>query len=112
MPKVTIKIADDADFQYQFTYKVGGVPFDFTGATLEMGVRRRATDKTAVIDLTTGNGITITDAVNGVFVVKILKERLEITPPGDYVHSLIATKNGLRFPIWSGPLTLEKGPTR
>jgi hypothetical protein len=112
MPVVNIKIQDDADFQYLFVYKVGGVPLDFTGATLEMGVRRRATDKTAVLDLTIGSGIAYDDAVNGRFVITILKEKLEIMPPGDYVHSLIMTKAGLRSPIWSGALNLSKGPTR
>lgn len=112
MPTVNIKIEDDADFQYLFIYKVGGVPFDLTGSTLEMGVRKKAVDVTSVLDLKMGNGITFDDAVNGRFVITILKEKLETMPPGDYMHSLIRTTSGLRKHMWSGTLTLTKGPTR
>jgi hypothetical protein len=116
MPKVNITIEDDADFQYLFIYKVGGTPFDFTGGTLEMGVRRQTVDVTSILDLKMAainhSGIYFDDAVNGRFVITILKEKLELIPPGDYKQSLILTKDGLRKPIWSGIMTIIQGPTR
>jgi hypothetical protein len=116
MPTVNITIEDDADFQYLFIYKVGGVPFDLTGASLEMGVRRQTVDVTSILDLkmavSTTSGISFDDAVNGRFVITILKEKLELIPPGEYKQSLIMTKNGLRKHIWSGIMKIIQGPTR
>src|SRR4051812_15568213 len=115
MPTVNITIEDDADFQYLFIYKVGGVPFDLTGASLEMGVRRQTVDVTSILDLKmslTGSGIKFDDAVNGRFVITIMKEKLEVIPPGEYKQSLIMTKSGLRKHIWSGIMKIIQGPTR
>ena len=51
----------------QFTINKNGSPLDLTGASICIQVKINKTDETFVIEWTESDGITITDAVNGVF---------------------------------------------
>jgi hypothetical protein len=116
----TITTENDADFIYSFKYQYvdasGTVigPVDLTGDTMRMGIRKNAADVTQIMVLTTENGgLTITDALNGAFMVTILKSELEGLLQFDtYDHSLIRFHGTQTLRIWSGTLTNTAGPSR
>lgn len=114
MAIVNITVENDADFYCLFQFvSVGGTPIDMTGGTLEMMLRRHAEDATALLRLGTDTGeITVTDALNGFFTVRIAQDELVRLPLGDFDHSNIMTRAGLKTKIWSGVLTNTAGPTR
>ena len=111
---VNITVENDADFYRVFVYQtVSGVPVNLTGSTLEMMLRRRAEDVTAVLRLGTDTGeLQFVNAVAGQFSVKIAQVELERLTLGDYAHSLIMTQGGFKSAIWYGSLTNNAGPTR
>jgi hypothetical protein len=80
---------------------------------MEMMLRRHAEDATAVIRLATDTGeITITNAAGGLFTVFIPQGELAKLDLGDYAHSNILTRAGLKTRVWSGLFTNNAGPTR
>jgi hypothetical protein len=116
MATVNITVENDADFYRTFQYVTAAtppVPIDITGGTMEMMLRRRAEDETAVLRLATDTGeIVITNAAIGTFTVMIDQDTLVRLGLGDFAHSNIMTRNGLKTKIWSGVLTNNAGPTR
>jgi len=58
-----------ATFQKTITWKNGdGVPYDLTGATARMHIRKKVSDETVIVSLTTENG------------------KIRITPLGGEIH--------------------------
>jgi hypothetical protein len=116
MTTVNITTENDCDFYRVFQYvTVLGVPINITGKSMEMMLRKHATDATAVLRLGTDTGeITLTDPVNGYFSVWIKQLDLERLPLGDYDQSNIMTNiaTGFKTKLWSGTLTNNAGPTR
>ncbi len=106
----------DSDFIRQFIYQTvtGPTPIDLTGSSIEMMIRRKASDASVFIELSTGNGlIQITSAVAGTFTVRIPFANLERLPAGVYDQSCIRTRpDTFREEIWFGTLTHSVGPTR
>lgn len=90
------------------------VPIDLTGMTFKMGVRRHAEDATEALSLTTENGgVSVTDELNGRFLINFDHENLLKLPYGIYVHSLIAIESDdTRRLVWTGTLTHSAGPSR
>jgi hypothetical protein len=110
-----IVVENDADFYRVFQYQtVSGVPIDITGASMWMMLRRHAEDVTAELRLGTDTGeIVLTDAVNGMFSVRIVQDELERLGLGDWQHSLIMSDaGGQKNSIWTGKLTNNAGPSR
>src|SRR3954469_12702205 len=110
MATVDITCWNDADFIRGFVYQTSDaipVPINLTGNTMRMGIRHRSPDVTEELLLTTENGgLTISDAVNGLFTAGIKWAQLLVLPLGNYEHSLIRiTAAGLRLRIWSGTLS-------
>ena len=114
MTTVNITVTNDADFYRTFQYvHVDGPPIDITDCTMEMMLRRHASDAAALLRLGTDTGeIVIIDAVNGKFTVKIAQDELERLGLGDFDHSNIMTNTVGKVKIWSGLLTNNAGPTR
>lgn len=115
MATVNIMTENDADFYRTFIWQtIAGAPIDMTGMALEMMLRRRAEDVTAVLRLATDTReIVLTDPVNGKFTVLILQDTLAKLGLGDFDQSNIATYgNGRKVRIWSGTLTNNAGATR
>src|SRR6516164_4051755 len=110
---VNIEAYSDADLTQVFVYKAGGVAVDLTSNTLRMGIRRNAAGLFEDLLLTTENGgLTITDAVNGVFTLTIVDDQLLLLS-GTYQHSLVRiTPAGLRLLIWTGQIVVNVGPSR
>ena len=114
MTTVNITVYNDADFYRTFQYVgVGGTPINITGASMEMMLRRNASDKTALLRLGTNTGeIAIIDAVAGKFTVKITQDTLERLGLGEFDHSnIISTVYGKRQ-VWAGVLINNAGATR
>jgi hypothetical protein len=111
---VNITVENDADFYRVFQYiTVAGVPIDLTGVALEMMLRRRAEDETALLRLATDTGeLVLTDPINGFFSLLIRQLVLEQLGLGSFDHSNIMTRGGYKTKIWSGTLTNNAGPTR
>jgi len=114
MAIVNITVDNDADFYRVFRYQtISGVPIDITGASLVMMLRRHAEDIAAVMKLSTDTGeMVITDAVNGMFSVRIPQPELERLATGDYAHSNVMTISGFKRSIWSGTFTNNPGASR
>ena len=115
MAIVNITVANDADFNRQFQYvqQSDNSPIDLTGALLEMMLRANAADATAYLRLGTDTGeITLTDPVNGLFVVYISQATLAQLALGTYDHSNIMTVGDFKTRIWSGTFVINAGPTR
>jgi hypothetical protein len=115
MAIVNITVENDADFYRVFQYMMAasGTPIDITGCSLEMMLRRRAEDETALLRLATDTGdFVLIDAVNGKFSLMIRQTVLEQLSLGSYDHSNIMTRGGYKTKIWSGTLINNAGPTR
>lgn len=114
MTTVNITVSNDADFYRTFVYQqIDGTPIDLTGGTMEMMLRRHATDVAVLMRLATDTGeIVILDPVGGTFTVRIEQERLEELGLGDYDHSNILSIGGNKIRVWSGTLTNNAGATR
>jgi hypothetical protein len=114
MAIVNITVENDADFYRVFQYQtLSGVPIDITGTSMVMMLRRRAEDNTAVMRLGTDTTeIIITDALHGIFSVRIAQIDLERLGLGDFAHSLIMTTGGYKRSVWTGTFTNNAGPSR
>ena len=114
MAIVNITTQNDADFNRLFALQTtDGTPIDITGATLEMMLRRHATDETAVLRLGTDTGeFVLTDPVNGQFTLRISQVTLVRLGLGEFDQSNILNRNGFKVRIWTGTLTNNPGPTR
>jgi hypothetical protein len=115
-----ITVENDADFYRQFAYKTvdstGTIftPIDLTGNKLRMGIRRHASDIAEELLLTTENGtLSIVDAPNGAFTVRITQAQLVQLEVGQYDHSLVRMPSMTEtYRIWSGTLIITAGPSR
>jgi hypothetical protein len=114
MSIVNITVQNDADFYRAFVWQtVAGSPIDMTGGTMEMMLRRHASDQSALLRLATDTGeIVITDPPNGAFTVLMSQLTLERLGLGDFDHSNIFTRGSSKVRVWSGVLTNNAGPTR
>lgn len=115
MAIVNITVENDADFYRLFQYVTvdSSTPIDITGASMEMMLRRHASDETAVLRLATDTGdFVLTDSVNGFFTLLIRQSVLEQLGLGSFDQSNIMTLGGLKTRIWSGTLINNPGPTR
>ena len=114
MATVNITTYNDADFYRTFAWQtVEGDAIDMTGMTLEMMLRRHATDETALLRLGTDTGeIVLVDPVNGKFSVRIVQDELARLGLGVFDQSNIATSGASKIRIWSGTLENNAGPTR
>jgi hypothetical protein len=114
MATVNISAQSDADFYCWFAFQdASGNGIDLTGAIMDMKLRRQLEDATVYLELSTANGeIVIVDPSSGIFTILIEMETLQSISPGDYVHSLVMTMDGLRTQIWRGTFTNNLGPSR
>jgi hypothetical protein len=119
MTTVNITVENDADFYRTFQYVTAnpdgsaGDPIDMTGASLEMMLRRKAADSTAVLRLATDTGdFVLTDSINGFFTLRIAQPVLEQLGLGSFDQSNIMTLRGFKIQIWNGVLVVNPGPTR
>lgn len=79
---------------------------NITGWTLQFTLRKQYGDTTALITKTTGAGITITDAANGVFQVTLASADTVNQELRPYVYDIQRTNAGNRTVLTIGNLTL------
>jgi hypothetical protein len=122
----TINIAKNEDWVVSFTYQTNDavpVPIDLTGSQLELQVRQRETDHTAVVATSSPqNGIVLDSASGGQFTIKILNaETANVAAPSsirliagqDYVADLIRLKpDGEIERIFEAAVSVAEGTTR
>lgn len=99
-------------FQVTITQTVSDVttPIDLTGYTLRLQIKKCADDETAIVDLTNGSGITLTDAANGIATI----DGFNVPDVfGTYVYDLqYTTAGGQTTTYLVGTVTIEKDVTR
>lgn len=83
--------------------KIDGAPFDWTGKTLTFSVRKQG-DSNPVLQLTSGQGITVNGSV--VSVKMTATQGLSI-PAGSYVYTLVYEAGGDVSPLMSGRFELR-----
>ena len=67
---LAIRIKGDTFKSVQFTFQDNlGAGIDLTGATLRCQFRSKTKTGVIALDISSGSGITVTDATNGVFVI-------------------------------------------
>jgi len=79
---------------------------NITGWTIQFTVRKAYGDATALITKTTGAGIAITNATNGVFTVTIASADTSGLEQRAYVYDISRTDAGNRTVLTIGNLTL------
>jgi hypothetical protein len=115
MATVNITVENDADFYRVFQYVTtdSSTPINITGCSMEMMLRRHASDEEAVLRLATDSGdFVLTDPANGFFTLMIRQHVLARLALGSYDQSNIMTLGGFKTKIWGGTLTNNAGPTR
>jgi hypothetical protein len=86
---------------------------DLTGSTFLMQIRKEPADKTAIVTLSSGDGIVLTDALDGRVEITILRSKLKRLQAGAYVADLVRTDaNGYAERMWEGVCTVVEGVSR
>jgi hypothetical protein len=119
----TMNIARNADWIKPFVYSycddfgnpTTGVPLG--GSTLKLQIRRVEEEHEAIITVSSADppgGITIEDAANGKFTIRITRLMLKRLPPGAYVSDLVRyiASNGYQERILSLDVNCVQGTSR
>lgn len=95
------------EFAFEVTVLENGKPFDLTGATINWIMQPTVNSATATVSKSTGNGIVITDATNGVFEVTLLAPDTAGKQPYEYYHEAQVTDvSGNPYPVTIGTMEL------
>ncbi len=104
-------IGEDRTLRFSVTDAVG-LPLSISGWTLEWVLRERPWGAQALVTKTTGAGITITDAPNGVCEVALADDDTIALAPGAYFHTLRRTNAGFETVLAFGDAVLQQAATR
>jgi hypothetical protein len=103
-------------FLYQTVDITGTIfsPIDLTGSTLKLEIRIQETDHEALVSVfSPGNGIIITDAIQGEFTILIDRPHLIHLSAGQYFTDLVRlTPDGYQERLWEGVALVVQGTTR
>lgn len=88
--------------------------FDLTGASIAMHIRTSPDDPYAVLACTTTNGrLQIsTPPTDGIFAFVVPKAEIAKVRPGDYVHDIVWSEDGVHDRFAVGAVKIVKGVTR
>src|SRR5690606_6051660 len=75
-----IIVEQGATWSRTMTVADDGAPRDLNGYTIRMQARPRHSSEQVIVALTTGDGITISDAAGGVFVMQLTAAQTEALP--------------------------------
>jgi hypothetical protein len=89
-------------------------PIDLTNSLLKLEIRMQETDNEALVSVFSPDaGITINDAVNGLFTILINRAHLTHLVAGLYFVDLVRLMpNGYQERMWEGEATVVEGTTR
>jgi hypothetical protein len=109
--KANFTIKANGYFERVWQITNAGVPFDVTGYTFEIEVRNgKGNTSPVIVTLVMGDGITVTDAVNGKLAISIAPQP-QITIKSVYHYDLMAIKDG-KNKVWlEGTMTFDPGAT-
>ena len=102
-------MAGDTYNGVQFTYTLNESPIDLTGAAIKIQFNRNSKGGKLLKTLEVGSGITIVDAVNGIFSIDPFVIDL---PVGHSYYDVQLTKDGVVKTYVEGKFTTVKGVTQ
>jgi hypothetical protein len=116
----TMNIAQNDDWIVAFTYVYvddsGNTtgPVDLSTSTLKLQIRRIEAEHEAIVTAISPATITIDDALNGKFTIRITREMIVRLPPGIYVSDLVRldATTGYQERIFSADVTVVQGTSR
>jgi hypothetical protein len=85
-----------------------GAPVDITGASISLGLRDQK-NKTQLVGAQVGNGITLTDPVNGVFQWLISADQVRGLCQGTYDVGIVIALNGGKRQLFAGTVPVVDG---
>ena len=99
MSEWNLAIDQGATWRLEVTYlDPDDTPIDLTGFDVRMQVRRAYADNDGTaepfVDLTIGDGVTVTDAAGGEFLLTIPKALTTTLPPGNWLYDLEIESSG------------------
>ncbi len=110
--EVALPIEQGSDFSMVVTYKEDDVVVDLTDATIRSQFREKTNSADALLDLSIGNGITVTP-LEGKFKLTISAADTESITALSGVWDLIITlASGAKHRLLKGTWTLDKAVTR
>jgi len=108
----------DQLFIWNIVYPISGEPDniqpkDITDHTFKMQIRKIEAEHTAVVTVSSGDGIEIINAAGGEFEVKITRDKLKRLSPGEYVSDLlIFDPEGSPTRFFDATVTVSEGSSR
>lgn len=118
----TMNLAKNEDWKVALTYTIDYTvsgdpvniqPLDLTGSQFLLQIRKTEEDASAIVSISNGDGIVITNAAAGEFELTITTTRAQRLHPGDYVADLLRTdSNGFVERVWEGACIVVEGTSR
>lgn len=124
--RVTIPAWTNGDYVEEFTMAVGGVPVNLTGKSFKLFAREYVGAPTTIFELaqvTSGQGVRVLEAVNGIIRITITRQTLKAAYDGliavrstddpiALAYDLIMThSDGYREVLMQGSIVINKGIT-
>ena len=105
---VAFEVYEGRDRTHRVTLRAGGAALDITGATVQVIVKRRRSDTTAMMTLSTATGEIALVGAGTLGVVDVtFADTLTQGRAGLYVHEIrVTTAAGLELKCSEGPLTI------
>lgn len=99
-------------FNLNFTIDTDGTPWNLTGYSAAMQVRKATTSSTAILSLASGSGITL-GGTAGTVAVTASASTMASLPAGSWVYDLELTSgNGTVYAILSGKFIVKAEVTK
>src|SRR5262245_47982634 len=118
----TMNLAKNEDWKVALTYLIDYTvsgdpeniqPLDLTDSIFLLQIRKKEEDASAIVSISNGDGIVITNAAAGEFELTITTTRAQRLHPGDYTADLLRTDpNGFVERVWEGECIVVEGTSR
>ena len=102
-------VRNNADWRQPFHLADGGQDWDLTGAAITMALKKQKTPGAPELVLTTGDGIVVLDAAQGLFEIRVLESAMAALAPGYYDHDCLIVQGGVTTALLEGVVRVEKG---
>ena len=89
------------------TWQLDSVAVNLTGYSLRMTIKNDRSNPTGILTLSTGSGITITNASSGQFSITASPSQTSRLPEGKHVFDVLAiSPGGEQYTVFEGTLTV------
>lgn len=110
MTAINLEAATNTDWRQEFkVLDSAGDALSLSGATIRLDVRNRA--GTAVLSLSVGSGLSVTDSAAGEFELEVDRTETADIAPGLYNYDLLIEINGLALAAARGIVFFREGVT-